>query len=72
MSRVRLRAQCLPEGANNILVTAVTKDDRHVGHCFVSQWMHGDDRVWWITQLLVVKRYRNQRRATRVSIYHVF
>ena len=41
-----------------------------VGHCFMSQWMHGDDRVWWITQLLVLKGYRNQRRATKVSRCH--
>jgi hypothetical protein len=67
MSRERLRAQCVPGGANNILVTAMTERGQQIGHCFVSQWMHGEDRVWWITQLLVLKGYRNQRRATRVS-----
>ncbi|KAG9194425.1 hypothetical protein G6011_04460 [Alternaria panax] len=66
LSRERLRAQCLPNGANNILVVVISQDGRQIGHCFVSQWMHGDDRVWWITQLLVLQGYRNQRRATKM------
>jgi len=63
-----LKAKCLPDAANNILVTAMTKDCEHIGHCFVSQWMHGGQRIWWITQLLVLKGYRNQKRATKVSM----
>ncbi|CAE7199445.1 hypothetical protein PTTW11_08461 [Pyrenophora teres f. teres] len=61
-----LKAKCLPVGANNILVTAVAKDRKHIGHCFASQWMHLGQRIWWITQLLVVNGYRNQKRATRM------
>ncbi|KAF2829558.1 hypothetical protein CC86DRAFT_287013 [Ophiobolus disseminans] len=59
-------AQIVPEGANNILIIAVTKLGSQVGHCFVSQWRHRDDRVWWITQLVVQPEYRDQRRATRM------
>ncbi|KAF1944361.1 hypothetical protein EJ02DRAFT_398525 [Clathrospora elynae] len=62
----RKMAQCLPDSTNNVLVSAMAEDDRQVGHCVVSQWAHGDDRVWWITQLLVLPAYRNQRRATRM------
>ncbi|CAI9625322.1 unnamed protein product [Alternaria burnsii] len=68
LSRDRLRAQCLPDGVNNILVIAITKNGLQVGYCFISQWMHGDDRVWWITQLLVLEGYRNQGRATKVTL----
>ncbi|KAF1831089.1 hypothetical protein BDW02DRAFT_601122 [Decorospora gaudefroyi] len=67
MGSARLRAQCLPEGGKNVLVTAMTGSGEQVGHCFVSQWMGGEkERVWWITQLVVVDGYRNQRRATRM------
>jgi hypothetical protein len=67
MGRERLRAQCLPEGANNILIAAMNERGQQVGQCFVSQWTHGEGRVWWITQLLVLQGYRNQRRATKAS-----
>ena len=63
-----LKAKCLPDAANNILVIAMTKDCEHIGHCFVSQWIHDGQRIWWITQLLVLKGYRNQKRATKVSV----
>lgn len=66
-TRERLRLQSLPDAAHNVLVTAMTRHDEQIGHCFVSQWKHGSDRIWWITQLLVVERYRNQRRATKAS-----
>jgi hypothetical protein len=66
MSRERLRCHCLPSAANNILVTVITKDREQIGHCIVNQWNHGDGRVWWISQLLVVEGRRNQKRATRV------
>jgi hypothetical protein len=69
LSSQDLEVQSLPAGANNVLVTVLTREGRQGGHCFVSQWMHGEDRVWWITQLLVLPRYRNQMRATRVSEY---
>jgi hypothetical protein len=39
MSRRRLKAQSLPDGANNILITTVTGDRRQVGHCFMSKWI---------------------------------
>jgi hypothetical protein len=67
VSTRRLKALSLPEGANNILINAVTGAGVQVGHCFVSQWMHMGDRVWWITQLVVRPEYRDQRRATKVS-----
>lgn len=67
MSPNRLKAQSLSEGANNILIAAVTGANHQIGHCFVSQWMHEGDRVWWITQLVVHSEYQAQSKATRVS-----
>ncbi|EDU42246.1 predicted protein [Pyrenophora tritici-repentis Pt-1C-BFP] len=61
-----LKAKCLPDGANNVLITAVARGRKHIGHCFVSQWIHMDRRIWWVTQLLVVNGYRSQKRATRM------
>lgn len=66
MSPDWLREQSLPKGANSTLVVAMTETGKQVGHCFVSQWEHGVDRVWWITQLLVLPEYRSQKRATKV------
>lgn len=68
MDAKRLADQSLPEGANNVLVCAETLDGHIVGHCFVSQWENPDfgNRVWWITQLLVIPEHRNQRKATRM------
>ncbi|OAL45322.1 hypothetical protein IQ07DRAFT_648562 [Pyrenochaeta sp. DS3sAY3a] len=55
------------EQANNILITAITSTNRQVGHCFVLQWNgRAGERVWWITQSLVLPSYRNQRRATKM------
>jgi hypothetical protein len=59
MSTRRLKAQSLPDAANNILITTVTGDGHQVGHCIVSQWIHRGDRVWWITQLIVQPEYRD-------------
>ena len=63
-----LRAKCLSDTTNNMLITAMTKAGQQIGHCFVSQWVHDSQRIWWITQLLVLKGHRNQRRATKVSM----
>jgi hypothetical protein len=65
MHAKQVQEHCLPSTGSNILVTAV-HEGQLVGHCFVSQWMRNGDRVWWITQMIVVKGYRNQRVATRV------
>jgi hypothetical protein len=67
ISTRRLKTLSLPDGTDNILIIAVTGAGVQVGHCFVSQWMHKGDRVWWITQLVVRPEYRDQRRATKVS-----
>lgn len=64
------KAQSLPSGAANFLVTAMASDKipvEPIAHCFVSQWMHGGARVWWITQLVVRSEYRNRKHATRVG-----
>lgn len=70
MSKCELKAQSLPDGAVNFLITAMAIDNilpEPIGHCFFSQWMHGGARIWWITQLVVRPAYRNQKHATRVS-----
>jgi hypothetical protein len=69
MSSSKLKEMILPKDAdaNSILLTAVIGDGQQIGHCFVCQWMKGNKRIWWITQLVVLPEYRNQRRATRVS-----
>jgi hypothetical protein len=67
MSARRLKEQCLTDDANTTLITAVTGDDTLIAHCFVSQWTHYGDRVWWITQMVVWAEYRDQKKATRVS-----
>ncbi|KAF2690527.1 hypothetical protein K458DRAFT_427247 [Lentithecium fluviatile CBS 122367] len=67
LSAADLRWKYLPKGANNILITAVTRDHHIIGHCFVSQWHRGArDRVWWITQLVVRPDHRDQLKATRM------
>jgi hypothetical protein len=65
MHAKQVREHCLPSAGSNVLVTAV-HEGRLVGHCFISQWMRNGDRVWWITQMIVVKDHQNQRVATRV------
>jgi hypothetical protein len=73
MSSRKLRRECAPEGAKNTLITAVTGQDsphisgNQVGHCLVSDWEHEGHRVWWITQLVVRREHRGQKKATRVS-----
>jgi hypothetical protein len=67
MSSKRIEAQCRPDGANNILITATTNAGEQIGHCFVSQWTCQGDRVWWITQMVVRLEFRDERRAIRVS-----
>ncbi|KAH7061937.1 hypothetical protein BKA63DRAFT_587718 [Paraphoma chrysanthemicola] len=66
MSVDDLKKYFIPEGASTVLVTAVTGDDRQIAHCFISQWVHEGDFVFWITQMVVDPRYRNQRRATKM------
>ncbi|KAF2024564.1 hypothetical protein EK21DRAFT_78419, partial [Setomelanomma holmii] len=61
-----MRRLLVPEGVKTILVTTVAQGERVVGYCFVSQWMHETDLVSWITQLVVIPGYRNQRRATKM------
>jgi hypothetical protein len=67
LSPSKLKEMILPQNANNMLITAVKGDSRQIGHCFVCQWTKGDKRIWWITQLVVLPGFRNQRRATRVK-----
>jgi hypothetical protein len=68
MHAKQFKEHCLPSAGNNILVTAV-REGRLVGHCFVSQWMRSGDRVWWITQLIVVRHHRDQRVATQIRAF---
>jgi hypothetical protein len=55
------------ESGGEDLIAAVTGEGKHIGHCIVSQWVHEEFRVWWITQLVVHTQYRNQKKATRVE-----
>ncbi|KAH7089267.1 hypothetical protein FB567DRAFT_620209 [Paraphoma chrysanthemicola] len=66
MSEDDLKKYFIPEGATTVLITAVTCDDRQIAHCFISQWVHEGTFVFWITQMVVDPRYRNQRRATKM------
>ncbi|KAF1846846.1 uncharacterized protein K460DRAFT_285385 [Cucurbitaria berberidis CBS 394.84] len=68
MSPNTLKGHSLPQGANNILITALNMNEagRQIAHCFVSEWAHENGRIWWITQLVVLPSYRNQRRATKM------
>ncbi|KAL5115083.1 hypothetical protein ACEQ8H_006998 [Pleosporales sp. CAS-2024a] len=66
MSPDRLRAQCMPPNANNVLIAVVTAAGKHVGQCFVSQWMYNGSSIWWITQLVVDSDHRNKKMATRM------
>ena len=64
MHAKHVKEHCLPSAGNNLLVTAVY-EGRLVGHCFISQWMRNGDRVWWVTQIIVVKGHRDQKVATQ-------
>lgn len=63
MSKDRLRAQCLPPGADCSYVR-VTVDGHYAGHACACRWKYGDKVVCWVTQLVVDRNHRERRLAT--------
>ncbi|KAL2752782.1 hypothetical protein ACRALDRAFT_1052572 [Sodiomyces alcalophilus JCM 7366] len=67
LSASRLRAQCLPEGSRSSYAR-VTVDGVLAGHAFACRWQYGDRHVFWVTQLVVHREYRERRLATTLLL----
>lgn len=63
LSKTRLRAQYLPDGAPCSYVR-VSVDDRLAGNAFACRWSYKDKTVCWITQLVVHSDFRERGLAT--------
>lgn len=63
MNGTRLRAQCLPAGAECSYVR-VSVDGQLAGNVFACRWKQGDNVVCWITQLVVHRKYRERGLAS--------
>lgn len=63
LSKDRLRSQCLPDNATCVYVR-VTVDGQLAGHVFACRWTVNDTTVWWVTQLVVDRNYRERGLAT--------
>jgi hypothetical protein len=59
MSKDRLRAQCLPPGAECSYVT-VTVDGHLAGNAFACRWKCNAQNICWVTQLVVDRNYRER------------
>lgn len=59
LSKDRLRAQCLPEDGD-CSYAKVTIDDRLAGNAFVCRWKDKEQKVCWITQLVIHSDYRER------------
>ena len=59
MSKDRLRAECLPSGAECSYVR-VTVDDHLAGHAFACRWKYNGKVICWITQLVVDRNHRER------------
>jgi GNAT superfamily N-acetyltransferase len=59
LSKDRLRAQCLPQGAA-CSYARVTIDDRLAGNIFACRWNYDDRIVCWVTQLVVHHDFRER------------
>ncbi|KAI0554106.1 hypothetical protein F4679DRAFT_527144 [Xylaria curta] len=63
MNARRLREQCFPDATAGSYVR-VTVDGTPAGHAFACRWGCDGMTVCWVTQLVVVKGYREQGLAT--------
>lgn len=59
LSRDRLRAQCLPDGAA-CSYARVTVDDSLAGNAFACRWTSNGKTICWITQLVVHRDFRER------------
>jgi hypothetical protein len=59
MSKDRLRAQLLPNGATCSYVRVIV-DGSLAGNAFASRWTHNGRSVCWVTQLVVHRDYRER------------
>lgn len=59
MSKDRLRAQCLPSGAECSYVR-VTVDGHLAGNAFACRWKYDDTVICWVTQLVVHRDHRER------------
>ncbi|KAG2034199.1 hypothetical protein BDR03DRAFT_965754 [Suillus americanus] len=73
MTGARLRAQCLSHPENTVLVTCHLQVDpleserpKLCGHAFASMWDYGENRVGWVTQLVVEEAVRQRYVATQL------
>ncbi|KAL9078007.1 MAG: hypothetical protein Q9157_003067 [Trypethelium eluteriae] len=63
MTARRLRAECLPEAADNIYVR-VKVNGKLAGHVCATRWMLDGRKACWITQLVVARKLWRRRLAT--------
>ncbi|KND91832.1 hypothetical protein TOPH_03363, partial [Tolypocladium ophioglossoides CBS 100239] len=67
MSASRLRAQCLPAGSRSSYAR-VTVDGVLAGNAFACRWRYKGRQVFWVTQLVVHRDYRERRLATTLLL----
>ncbi|KIK47488.1 hypothetical protein CY34DRAFT_8883 [Suillus luteus UH-Slu-Lm8-n1] len=71
MTSARLRAQCISHPENTVLVTCHLQVDplespQLYGHAFATVWKYGENKVGWVTQLVVDRRVRRRYIATQL------
>ncbi|KAG1732317.1 hypothetical protein EDB19DRAFT_1912157 [Suillus lakei] len=73
MTSARLRAQCLSHPENTVLVTCHLQVDpleserpKLCGHAFASMWDYGENKIGWVTQLVVDEAVRQRYVATQL------
>ncbi|KAG1868786.1 hypothetical protein C8R48DRAFT_771555 [Suillus tomentosus] len=70
MTSAKLRAQCLSHPENTVLVTCYLQVEHDhpqlYGHAFATVWDHGENKVGWVTQLVVHKAVRRRYIATQL------
>ncbi|KAG1792604.1 uncharacterized protein HD556DRAFT_1239177 [Suillus plorans] len=73
MTGARLRAQCLSHPENTVLVTCHLQVDpsesecpKLCGHAFASMWNYGENKIGWVTQLVVDEAVRQRYVATQL------
>lgn len=73
MTSARLRAECLSHPENTVLVTCHLQVDplesehpKLCGHAFASMWDYGENKIGWVTQLVVDEAVRQRYIATQL------
>ncbi|KAG2747358.1 hypothetical protein P692DRAFT_20935657 [Suillus brevipes Sb2] len=73
MTGARLRTQCLSHPENTVLVTCHLQVDplenerpKLCGHAFASMWDYGENKIGWVTQLVVDEAVRQRYVATQL------